>query len=122
MRPAGVLGLLALWQGAAVLLGPRGRLILPPPRAVLERLFALGAEGAFADTWTLAGERANERLNSFNGFREPAYGSERIDWVLARGAVKVSKVEVVDCRENGQYASDHFPVMAWLEIDRRSSP
>ena len=47
MRTAGVLGLLALWQGAAVLLGPRGRLILPPPRAVLERLFALGAEGAF---------------------------------------------------------------------------
>ena len=41
MRTAGVLGLLALWQGAAVLLGPRGRLILPPPRAVLERLFAL---------------------------------------------------------------------------------
>lgn len=78
----------------------------------------LVTKDAFADTWTLAQERVNERLNSFNGFREPVLGSERIDWVLARGPVKVSKVEVIDCRENGQYASDHFPVMAWLEAER----
>jgi len=76
----------------------------------------LVGEGGLADTWTLARERVNESLNSFNGFREPVRGSERIDWVLARGSVTVSKAEVVEWRDNGQHASDHFPVMAWLEF------
>ncbi len=72
--------------------------------------------GGFTDTWTLAAARVNERLSTFHGFEKPVEQGERIDWILARGEVTVSKIEIVTCSENGQAPSDHFPVAAWLSF------
>ena len=76
----------------------------------------LTKEGVFADTWFLAKERLNERLNSFHGYRTPVEESQRIDWILARGPVTVAKTEVVSFQQNGQNPSDHYPVAAWLTL------
>ena len=75
---------------------------------------ALVDAGGFADTWLLAAARVNEALNTFHGFKEPVENGERIDWILARGQVEVAKTEILTCSENGQYPSDHFPVVAWI--------
>ncbi|MBZ5497424.1 MAG: endonuclease/exonuclease/phosphatase family protein [Acidobacteriia bacterium] len=73
-------------------------------------------DGGFADTWSLAREHVNEKLNTFNGFKPPVEGGSRIDWILVRGAVAVEKIEIVTYSENGQTPSDHFPVVAWLTL------
>jgi len=72
--------------------------------------------GGFADTWQPARERNNEKLNTFHGFKAPVEAGVRIDWILARGPVAVEKVEIVTCADNGQFPSDHFPVMATLML------
>lgn len=71
--------------------------------------------GLFRDTWDLAKERRNERFATFHNFRGPREGP-RIDWILARGPVTVSKTEIITCSAGEQYPSDHFPVIAWLRL------
>ncbi len=73
-------------------------------------------EGGFTDTWPLTHEHVNEHLNSFHGYRKPQENSVRIDWILVRGAVQVTKEEVYNFSEPGQFPSDHFPVVAWLTL------
>jgi endonuclease/exonuclease/phosphatase family metal-dependent hydrolase len=70
----------------------------------------------FADSWLQAKVRHNEGLNSFNGFKPPGRNDERIDWILTRGNVEVSRAEIVSFERNGQFPSDHFPVVAWLKL------
>lgn len=74
--------------------------------------------GGLTDTWPLAKERVNETLNSFHGYRPPVSESLRIDWILGRGVVRVDKSEVVTFVRDGQHPSDHFPVAAWLQLER----
>jgi endonuclease/exonuclease/phosphatase family metal-dependent hydrolase len=76
----------------------------------------LTREGGFADTWFLAQERRNERLNSFHGYLKPVAASQRIDWILARGPVTVARAEILTFQQHGQTPSDHFPVAAWLQL------
>jgi endonuclease/exonuclease/phosphatase family metal-dependent hydrolase len=76
----------------------------------------LVGEGAFADTWKQAKERRNERMNTFNGFREARQDGVRIDWILGRGVAEVTATEIVTYAENGQFPSDHFPVVARLTL------
>jgi endonuclease/exonuclease/phosphatase family metal-dependent hydrolase len=72
--------------------------------------------GLFADSWPAAASRVNETLSSFQNFGKPIEKGERIDWILTRGEVKVSKSEIVTYSENGQTPSDHYPVAAWLSF------
>jgi len=76
----------------------------------------LVGEGGFTDTWTIARERRNQNINSFHSFRGPQPGGQRIDWILARGPVTVEAMEIVTFEQDGQYPSDHFPVVAWLKL------
>ncbi len=76
----------------------------------------LVGEGGFTDLWRLAGERVNEKLNTFHGYNQPLEGRERIDWILARGALTVRKAEIVTYSEKGQSPSDHYPVAVWLSL------
>jgi endonuclease/exonuclease/phosphatase family metal-dependent hydrolase len=69
--------------------------------------------GFFEDTWLNAKQPRNEKIATFHNYRGPREGS-RIDWILARGAIVVESSEIVTCSENGQYPSDHFPVMATI--------
>lgn len=72
----------------------------------------------FRDSWPLAKARRNEGLNSFNGFKPPERNDERIDWILTRGKVEVRQAEIVSFERNGQFPSDHFPVVAWLQLEK----
>lgn len=75
----------------------------------------LVSDGFFADTWKTATERQGDTtLNSFNGFQPALHESKRIDWILTRGPVRTESIRIVDCARNGQYPSDHFPVVTRL--------
>lgn len=76
----------------------------------------LVGDGFFADTWLSARERRGEGLGTFNGFGETPNGGKRIDWILARGPVSVESAEIVTFNRNGHYPSDHYPVVAWIQI------
>lgn len=78
----------------------------------------LTSEGAFEDLFVTAEERINEHLGTFNGFRDPTGGGpkNRIDWILAKGNVTAHTVEILDYYKNGQFPSDHYPVMADLTL------
>ena len=69
----------------------------------------------FVDTWKIADQRG-EPWSTFHGYREPQKEGQRIDWILARGPVKVRQTEVVTFQKDGQYPSDHFPVIARLKL------
>ncbi|MEX2382870.1 MAG: endonuclease/exonuclease/phosphatase family protein [Opitutales bacterium] len=71
----------------------------------------------FVDTWDEAEVRRGEGLNTFHGYREgPHEGERRIDWILSRGSVTSYETEIVTFKRDGQYPSDHFPVVTWLKI------
>lgn len=72
--------------------------------------------GGFTDTWNAATSRVNETLNSFHGFQKPDQEGIRIDWILTRSAVTVEKSEIITYSRDGQYPSDHFPVLTRLSF------
>jgi len=87
--------------------------------AVANRTYdILTKEAGLTDTWSAARERRNEDANSFTGFGPLRREGERIDWILARGAMGVRATEVVTFRHGDQWPSDHLPVMAWITLQR----
>jgi endonuclease/exonuclease/phosphatase family metal-dependent hydrolase len=76
----------------------------------------LTGDSFFQDTWKLAAERRGEGLGTFNAFREIPKNNTRIDWILARGNVEVSATEIVTFSREGQFPSDHFPLVTWLKL------
>jgi endonuclease/exonuclease/phosphatase family metal-dependent hydrolase len=50
-----------------------------------------------------------------SGFRGSTEGV-RIDWIFYRGAVKALESETIVRSQDGRYPSDHFPVLAVLEL------
>ncbi|MCU0785800.1 MAG: endonuclease/exonuclease/phosphatase family protein [Verrucomicrobia bacterium] len=72
--------------------------------------------GFFADTWMTAKERQGEGLNTSNGFQAIRRNGVRIDWILTRGEVVADSTEIVTFSRNGQFPSDHFPVVARMRF------
>jgi endonuclease/exonuclease/phosphatase family metal-dependent hydrolase len=72
----------------------------------------LTADGFLKDTWT------GEEQGSFHDFSGAAKASlGRIDWILTRGEVGVvGTPEIVRFARDGQYPSDHYPVVARLRF------
>jgi len=84
------------------------------------KAFDLLTEGGFlTDTWLAAKERGNDGVDSFNDFQPPVRHGERIDWILARGHGPVSRTDIVTFSRTGQFPSDHFPVVVWLQLPGR---
>ena len=77
--------------------------------------YALLTEGAeLRDAWVEAG--VEERWpGTFHGF-EGRTTTSRIDWVLVGGPARVLQAARVDYNEDGEYPSDHYPVIADLEL------
>ena len=68
------------------------------------------------DAWVVAEERRGPALTS-SGFGPPRPGRKgRIDWILVGGPIGVRSVETVLHNDQGRYPSDHYPVVARLEI------
>lgn len=76
----------------------------------------LTAPGAFTDSWFSATQRDGEDFATFHGYQPPVPGGAHIDWILTRGAVTTLQTHVVNFEQNGQYPSDHFPVVATLQL------
>ncbi len=73
-------------------------------------------DGFFADTWMTAKERKGEGLNTFNSFKAIQRNGVRIDWILTRGEFVVDATEIVTFSRDGQFPSDHFPLVAKLRF------
>lgn len=73
-------------------------------------------EHAFVDSWPAAGQRDGEGLGTMNGFKELPKNGLRIDWILFKGSVKPLMSQIVTFSKNGQFPSDHLPVMATFEM------
>ena len=70
------------------------------------------------DAWILAEERMGPPRTS-NDFRPPELANPgRIDWILVDGPVGVRSVETIIDHDDGRYPSDHYPVVARLELQR----
>jgi len=68
------------------------------------------------DAWLLAGERIGPPRTS-SDFRPPELANPgRIDWILVGGPVAVRSVETVVDHDGGRYPSDHYPVVARLDL------
>lgn len=76
----------------------------------------LTAGNFFADAWLTARERRGEGIGTFNGFKAAQPNGSRIDWILTRGDVAVDRAETVTFARDGQFPSDHFPVVAWMRL------
>jgi len=76
----------------------------------------LTAGGFFADTWMTARERKGEGLNTSNGFKAIRHNGVRIDWILTRGGVVADSTEIVTFSRNGQFPSDHFPLVTRMRF------
>ena len=76
----------------------------------------LTRDGFFSDTWVTAKERKGEGLNTSNGFKAIRRNGVRIDWILTRGAFTVDSVAIEMFSRDGQFPSDHFPVVTRLRM------
>jgi endonuclease/exonuclease/phosphatase family metal-dependent hydrolase len=70
----------------------------------------------FTDTWTTARESVNEGSGTFNAFKAIPRDGVRIDWILSRGDVAADRIEIVTFSRDGQFPSDHCPVVAKLRL------
>lgn len=78
-----------------------------PPYATLRA-------AGLSDAWEVAAEHS-ELSGTFHGFSGPSAGQSRIDWVLFRGPFRSARAAVVADGQDGEYPSDHFPVVVDLE-------
>lgn len=76
-----------------------------------------GADG-FRDTWTTAARRGPQ-YRTENHWLPPERDGKRIDWILARGAVRTVWTEIDPYRDGEVYPSDHDPVIAHLKLGTR---
>src|SRR5262245_28981929 len=82
-----------------------------------EKTYDLLLDGDFfTDTWSTARTRRNDDLNTFHNFNGAKKGTFRIDWILTRGPWECDTNEVVVFSREGQFPSDHHPVMARLRL------
>ncbi|MGH9338586.1 MAG: endonuclease/exonuclease/phosphatase family protein [Acidobacteriota bacterium] len=76
---------------------------------------ALVGNNNLSDAWTIARERRGPEF-TFHGFTGQGDVNLRIDWILVGSDIQVKSITSIDDHDNGLYLSDHFPVMADLEI------
>lgn len=54
-------------------------------------------------------------VGTFNGFQGET-GGEKIDYIFVTPTTRVLEAQIIRDNDNGRYPSDHFPVMAKLEL------
>ncbi|HOZ46688.1 MAG TPA: endonuclease/exonuclease/phosphatase family protein [Candidatus Hydrogenedentes bacterium] len=73
-------------------------------------------DGGLRDSWMVAEERIGPS-HTDGVYSAPQPGKDcRIDWILVRGPVAVSRCETVIYNENGRYPSDHYAVFAEMRL------
>jgi endonuclease/exonuclease/phosphatase family metal-dependent hydrolase len=76
--------------------------------------------GPLEDSWRALG-REEPPLGTYHAFDGVETDAERgrIDWILTRGPLETLEAEVITHSRDGQYPSDHFPVVAAVRSTRR---
>lgn len=82
----------------------------------------LTGDGFFSDTWVTAKVRKGEGIGTTNGFKAIRPNGPRIDWILTRGDFTVESIEIVTFSRDGQFPSDHFPVVTRLRMGAAREP
>ncbi|HXK60040.1 MAG TPA: endonuclease/exonuclease/phosphatase family protein [Acidobacteriota bacterium] len=67
----------------------------------------------FRDTFRVIHPDADQ-VATFNGFKEPPSGGDKIDFVFASPSLEVKEAAIVRDNRDGRYPSDHFPVTATI--------
>jgi endonuclease/exonuclease/phosphatase family metal-dependent hydrolase len=70
----------------------------------------------FTDTWHTARTRRNDDLDTFHDFKGARKGTYRIDWIFTRGPWECEVNEVFVFSRDGQFPSDHHPVLTRLRL------
>lgn len=70
----------------------------------------------FTDLREAAAERLGPDYGSFHDYGPPVPGGAHIDWILARGPIVASSFRLINTEVDGQRPSDHFPLVASLEL------
>ncbi len=78
--------------------------------------YNLFTDAGWSDTWFQSARRVEPDFASFHGYAAPVPDAPHIDWILTKGEVRADETRVVNFEIDGQYPSDHFPVMAALRI------
>jgi endonuclease/exonuclease/phosphatase family metal-dependent hydrolase len=73
-------------------------------------------DGFFKDSWHSAATRRNDDLDTFHNFNGARKGTFRIDWILTCGPWECDANEVIVFSREGQFPSDHHPVLARLRL------
>jgi endonuclease/exonuclease/phosphatase family metal-dependent hydrolase len=68
------------------------------------------------DSWFAAADRRGEQVGTFHDYKGPMPGGTRIDWILTRGNVTTDSTEIITFSKDGEYPSDHFPVVATVKF------
>ena len=90
------------------------------PAEISETWFAATGQG-LQDAWLVAEERIGPPRTS-NDFRPPELANPgRIDWILVDGPISVRSVETIVAHDDGRYPSDHYPVVARLDLHAEAS-
>jgi endonuclease/exonuclease/phosphatase family metal-dependent hydrolase len=80
----------------------------------LQRVLTGAEELGLVDAWE-AGSPTSRWPGTFNGFKG-LKTRQRIDWILAAGAVRVGRCGKIDEKVQDRWPSDHYPVWADLML------
>ena len=68
------------------------------------------------DSWSIARHREGPESTFHRFSGAPSNPGHRIDWILVSPGIDVERMMAVDYQVGGKYPSDHFPVVADLEV------
>ena len=80
---------------------------------------SITADNWLTDTWTTAKEKRGEIVATFNNFQRKIPGDNRIDWILTRNIDAPAWIEINTCEKDGQFPSDHFPVIVEITLEEK---
>ncbi|MGH3880958.1 MAG: endonuclease/exonuclease/phosphatase family protein, partial [Actinophytocola sp.] len=81
----------------------------------------LSGGAGLTDTWTAAAQRRTPLVATWHGYEPLVPDGPRIDWILTRGAARISAAGINTFTDHGRYASDHLPTQALLTLDHPPS-
>ncbi|MHB1457759.1 MAG: endonuclease/exonuclease/phosphatase family protein [Armatimonadota bacterium] len=74
----------------------------------------LTRQGGFSDTWYTSKTHIGPDYATFHNYSQPELNGPHIDWILTRGSIEAESTGVVLFSIDGQYPSDHCPVVCTL--------
>lgn len=84
--------------------------------AKANKAYDIVINAGFTDSWFSANKRIGDDVATFHGYKGIVKDGPHIDWIMTRGPVSVDAAHIPTFSRNGQFPSDHFPVVAWLRF------